>query len=108
MSTAKTEKLRVFSLGGVGEIGKNMYVLEIDEYIYVIDAGVMIPEDGMLGIDMVIPDVSYLVENKDRIQGIFLTHGHEEHIGALAYILRKLKIPVYGTKLTLALAEELV
>ncbi|MGD6832777.1 ribonuclease J [Sutcliffiella halmapala] len=108
MSTAKTEKLRVFSLGGVGEIGKNMYVLEIDEYIYVIDAGVMIPEDGMLGIDMVIPDVSYLVENKDRIQGIFLTHGHEEHIGALAYILRKLKVPVYGTKLTLALAEELV
>ncbi|WP_078380847.1 ribonuclease J [Sutcliffiella halmapala] len=108
MNTTKIEKLKVFSLGGVGEIGKNMYVLEVDEHIYVIDSGVMIPEDGMFGIDMVIPDVSYLVDNKERIQGIFLTHGHEEHIGGLAYILRKINSPVYGTKLTLALAEELV
>nr|WP_223700968.1 ribonuclease J [Sutcliffiella deserti] len=102
------EKVKVFSLGGIGEIGKNMYVVEIDQYIYVIDTGVMIPEDGMLGIDMVIPDISYLVENKDRIQGIFLTHGHEEQIGGLPYILRKIKAPVYGTKLTLALAQELI
>ncbi|WP_399201175.1 ribonuclease J [Sutcliffiella deserti] len=108
MSTEMVEKVKVFSLGGIGEIGKNMYVVEIDQYIYVIDTGVMIPEDGMLGIDMVIPDISYLVENKDRIQGIFLTHGHEEQIGGLPYILRKIKAPVYGTKLTLALAQELI
>ena len=108
MNTPQIEKLRVFALGGIGEIGKNMYVLEADESIYIMDAGVMIPEDGMLGIDMVIPDVSYLVNNKDKIKGIFLTHGHEEHIGGLAYILRKIKAPVYGTRLTLAMAKELV
>ncbi|MCM3616205.1 ribonuclease J [Sutcliffiella horikoshii] len=108
MNTPQIEKLRVFALGGIGEIGKNMYVLEADESIYIMDAGVMIPEDGMLGIDMVIPDVSYLVDNKDKIKGIFLTHGHEEHIGGLAYILRKIKAPVYGTRLTLAMAKELV
>jgi ribonuclease J len=108
VNTPQTEKLKVFALGGIGEIGKNMYVLEADEHIYVMDTGVMIPEDGMLGIDMVIPDTTYLVDNKERIKGIFLTHGHEEHIGGLAYMLRKVKAPVYGTRLTLALAKELV
>jgi len=96
----------VFSLGGVGEIGKNMYVVEVDDDIFVIDAGIMFPEDEMLGIDMVIPDISYLVERQERIKGIFLTHGHEEHIGAIAYVLRKINVPVYATKLTLALVEE--
>ena len=96
----------MFSLGGVGEIGKNMYVVEVDDDIFVIDAGIMFPEDEMLGIDMVIPDISYLVERQERIKGIFLTHGHEEHIGAIAYVLRKINVPVYATKLTLALVEE--
>jgi ribonuclease J len=106
LSTKYAEKIRVFSLGGVGEIGKNMYVVEIDDDIFVIDAGIMFPEDEMLGIDMVIPDISYLVERQERIKGIFLTHGHEEHIGAIAYVLRKINVPVYATKLTLALVEE--
>lgn len=108
VNTPQIEKLKVFALGGIGEIGKNMYVLEMEDSIYIMDTGVMIPEDGMLGIDMVIPDTTYLEDNKDKIQGIFLTHGHEEHMGGLAYILRKLKAPVYGTKFTLALAKELV
>jgi ribonuclease J len=106
LSTKYAEKIRVFSLGGVGEIGKNMYVVEVDDDIFVIDAGIMFPEDEMLGIDMVIPDISYLVERQERIKGIFLTHGHEEHIGAIAYVLRKINVPVYATKLTLALVEE--
>jgi ribonuclease J len=106
LSTKYAEKIRVFSLGGVGEIGKNMYVVEVDDDIFVIDAGIMFPEDEMLGIDMVIPDISYLVERQERIKGIFLTHGHEEHFGAIAYVLRKMNVPVYATKLTLALVEE--
>ncbi|WP_442599555.1 ribonuclease J [Neobacillus sp. D3-1R] len=106
MITRKNNSIRLTALGGVGEIGKNMYVAEVDEDIFVVDAGLMLPEDGMLGIDIVIPDFTYLVENKDRVKGIFLTHGHEDHIGALSYILRKIKVPVYGTKLTLALAKE--
>jgi ribonuclease J len=108
LRTKQVEKIRVFSLGGVGEIGKNMYVVELDDDIFVIDAGVMFPEDEMLGIDKVIPDISYLVERQDRIKAIFLTHGHEEHIGAIAYVLKKISAPVYGTKLTLGLAEAIL
>lgn len=106
MSKKQAEKIRLFSLGGVGEIGKNMYVVEIDDDIFIIDAGVMYPEDEMLGIDIVIPDISYLEERHARIKGIFLTHGHEEHMGAIAYVLRKINVPVYGTRLTLAIAQE--
>jgi ribonuclease J len=97
--------IKLIALGGVGEIGKNMYLVEVDKDIFIIDAGLMFPEDEMLGIDIVIPDISYLVENKERVKAVFLTHGHEDHIGALSYILRKINVPVYGTRLTLALAN---
>lgn len=93
------------ALGGVGEFGKNMYLVEVDGDIFVLDAGLMIPENEMLGIDIVIPDITYLTQNKERVQGIFLTHGHEDHIGALSYILSKINVPVYGTRLTLELAK---
>lgn len=100
------EVVRVFALGGVGEVGKNMYVIELDEDILVLDAGLIFPEEDMLGVDIVIPDITYLVQNKERIRGIVLTHGHEDHIGAIPYILKKLSPPIYGTKLTLGLVEE--
>lgn len=106
MNTKKNENIKIIALGGVGEIGKNMYVTEVDGDIFVVDAGLMFPEDEMLGIDIVIPDFSYLAENSDRVKAVFLTHGHEDHIGALSYVLRKIKVPVYGTKLTVALAKE--
>ncbi|UII57871.1 ribonuclease J [Cytobacillus spongiae] len=101
----KNESIKLMALGGVGELGKNMHLVEVDEDIFVIDAGLMFPENEMLGIDIVIPDFTYLKQNKHRVKGIFLTHGHEDHIGALSYILRELKVPVYGTKLTNALAK---
>jgi ribonuclease J len=102
----KNNSIKLSALGGIGEVGKNMYLAEVDEDIFVIDAGLMVPEDEMLGIDSVIPDITYLVENKHRVKAIFLTHGHEDHIGALSYILRKVDVPVFATKLTLALAQE--
>ena len=102
----KNELIRVIPLGGVGEIGKAMYVIEIDDELFVVDSGLMFPETEMLGIDIVIPDITYLEENKDRVKGIFLTHGHEDAIGSIAYVLKKIKAPVYGSKLTIALAKE--
>lgn len=106
MTKTKNELIRVIPLGGVGEIGKSMYVIEIDEELFVVDSGLMFPEDEMLGIDIVIPDITYLEENKERVKGIFLTHGHEDAIGSIAYVLKKIKAPVYGSKLTIALAKE--
>ena len=97
--------IKIISLGGQGELGKNMYIIEVNEDLYILDAGLMLPENEMLGIDAVIPDISYLQENIDRIQGIFISHGHEDHFGALSYLLRYVKVPVYGTKLTLALIK---
>ncbi|ACD23536.1 ribonuclease J [Clostridium botulinum] len=98
-------KVRIIPLGGINEIGKNITAIEYKEDIVVIDCGLKFPDDDMFGIDIVIPDVSYLIKNKDRVRGIFLTHGHEDHIGALPYVLKQLNVPVYGTKLTLGIVE---
>ena len=101
----KTNTLKVRFLGGVGEIGKNMTALEFGNDIIIVDVGLTFPSNDMPGIDIVIPDASYIIENIDRVRGILLTHGHEDHIGGLPYLLKEVKIPIYGTKLTLALAE---
>ena len=101
----KQNKIKIIPLGGLQEIGKNMTAIEYKDEMIVIDCGLSFPEDEMLGIDVVIPDVSYLVKNHDKLKGIFLTHGHEDHIGAIPYVLRKLDVSIYGTKFTLALVE---
>jgi ribonuclease J len=101
----QNNSIKIIVLGGIGEIGKNMYLVEVDRDIFVIDAGLMFPAEEMLGIDIVIPDITYLKENRERVKAVFLTHGHEDHIGALSYLLREIDVPVYGTKLTLALAN---
>jgi ribonuclease J len=99
------DKIRIIPLGGLNEIGKNLTAIEYKNDIVIIDCGLKFPDDEMLGIDIVIPDVNYLVKNKERVKGIFLTHGHEDHIGALPYVLKQINVPVYGTKLTLGIVE---
>ena len=98
--------LRIIPLGGLGEIGLNMMVMEYDDSIIVVDCGLMFPEDYMLGIDIVIPDITYLKKNKDKVKAFIITHGHEDHTGALPFVLRDIKAPIYGTALTLGLIKE--
>lgn len=101
----KAENLKIIPLGGLGEVGKNITVIEYKNDIILVDCGLTFPDEEMLGIDVVIPDITYLLKNKDKIRGIVLTHGHEDHIGAIPYVLKKLNLPIYGTKLTLGLLE---
>lgn len=101
----KKDTIKVIPLGGLGEIGKNITLIEYNDEIIIIDAGIAFPDEDMYGVDLVIPDIKYLVERKVQIKGIFLTHGHEDHIGAIPYILKQLNIPVYGTRLTIGLVE---
>ena len=102
---AEKPKVRMIPLGGVDEIGKNMTVFEYGDDIIVVDCGLIFPQEDMLGIDLVIPDITYLTKNRERVRAFFITHGHEDHIGAIPYILQEVPAPVYGTRLTMALVE---
>ena len=103
---AKKQKLKIIPLGGVNEIGKNMTVIEYGDEILVIDCGLIFPSENMLGIDLVIPDTSYLARNRDKVVGLLLTHGHEDHIGAVPYAFKNFNAPIYGSRMTLGLVEQ--
>ena len=101
----KDESIKIIPLGGVGEIGKNMMVIEFQETIIIVDVGIMFPGEHLKGIDFIIPDFSYVVENKSKVKGILLTHGHEDHIGALPYLIKEVNAPIYGTRLTIGFVK---
>src|SRR5512136_2318539 len=98
-------KLKIIPLGGLGEVGKNMMAIEYGGAVLVVDAGLMFPENDMLGIDYIIPDFQYLLENRDRVRGIVVTHGHEDHTGAIHHLLERIRVPIYATPLTRGLLE---
>ena len=105
MKNTNNSKLRIIPLGGLEQIGMNITAFEYEDSIIVVDCGLAFPEDDMLGIDLVIPDISYLKENLEKVKGFVFTHGHEDHIGALPYVLKEINIPIYATKLTMGLIE---
>lgn len=105
MSANKNSQISIIALGGRGEIGDNMILIEDDQQIIVLDSGIMFPEDDHFGIDLVMPDITYLLENKEKVKAIFISHGHEDHIGAIPYVLQELNIPIYATRLTLGLIQ---
>ncbi|MCL2633666.1 MAG: ribonuclease J [Oscillospiraceae bacterium] len=104
-NTRRSAPVKIIPLGGLNEIGKNLYVFECSNDMFIVDCGLAFPDEDMLGVDIVIPDFSYLEKNKEKFRGVILTHGHEDHVGALPYLLKKINVPVYGTRLTLGLVE---
>ncbi|MBE6700291.1 MAG: ribonuclease J [Ruminococcaceae bacterium] len=106
MAKTKKQKLKITPLGGIGEVGKNLTAIEYGDDMIIVDCGLGFPDDDMLGIDLVIPDITYLEKNCEKIRAIFLTHGHEDHIGAIPYVLRSINVPIYGTRLTLGILAQ--
>src|SRR5580700_526284 len=104
-SRAMSDSVRIVFLGGLGEIGRNCCCIEVDERILLVDCGIMFPDADMPGVDLVLPDFSYLREHRDAIEGVVITHGHEDHMGGLSYLLREFEVPIYGSALTLGLAR---
>ena len=105
MKKSNDGKLKIIPLGGLEQIGMNITAFEYEDSIIVVDCGLAFPEDDMLGIDLVIPDITYLKDNYEKVKGFVITHGHEDHIGALPYVLREINVPIYATKLTIGLIE---
>ena len=101
----RIDKVRIIPLGGLNEIGKNLTLIECGKDIIAIDCGIAFPDEDLPGVDYVIPDLQYIVKNADRFRAVFLTHGHEDHIGAIPYLLRQINVPIYGTRLTLGIVE---